>query len=32
MPILIGLLALFILLFLSLGKYPEEGRREMAGG
>lgn len=32
MLILIGLLALSILLFLSLGKYPEEGRREMAGG
>ena len=26
------LLALSILLFLSLGKYPEEGQREMAGG
>ena len=30
--ILIGMLALSIPLFLSLGKYPEEGRREMASG
>ena len=30
--ILIGLLALSILLFLALGKYPEQARREMAPG
>ena len=30
--IFIALLVLSIVLFLSLGKYPEEGRREMASG